>query len=180
MALVVIKPGPLLTIQDLGRPGWGRFGISPSGAMDPLAARAANALAGNPAGAPLLELTGAGAVLRFEAARLAAVAGADLGAAIASLSAAIVDAGATLHFSARRHGARAYLAVAGGLRVARTFDSAAADLGGGLGGRSLAAGDRLELADVPTTPATAPRDLGALGACYDDPHRLRFVAAADA
>lgn len=64
-ALEVIRPGILMTVQDLGRPGLGRFGVSPAGAMDGLALRVANRLAGNAAGAPALEITGPGAELRF-------------------------------------------------------------------------------------------------------------------
>ena len=35
-ALAVIDPGPFATIQDLGRRGYQRYGVSGSGAMDEL------------------------------------------------------------------------------------------------------------------------------------------------
>jgi antagonist of KipI len=187
-ALRIIKPGPLVTVQDLGRPGWGRFGVSPSGTMDPLAARAANALAGNAQGAALLELTGPGGEIEFEGAAFIALGGADLGAELTAPGAAAslapfratpVAAGQRVRFVARRRGARAYLAVAGGLTAPLAFGSAATDLAAGLGG-ALRAGERVALAN-PAAPAPARAgDLAALLRCYQEPDRLRFVAAAGA
>jgi biotin-dependent carboxylase-like uncharacterized protein len=186
MALLVVKPGPLLTVQDNGRPGWGRFGVSPSGALDPLAARAAHALVGNPADAACLEVTGAGAELQFQDACLIALAGADLGAEIcgvsnrrlAAFTAAPVAAGDRLRFTSRRRGARAYLAVQGGLAVApasRMFGSAATDLAAGLGPAPLRAGERLAAGNLPTVAAaTGARTLGQW---YEPADRLRFVPA---
>ena len=71
-----------MTVQDLGRPGLGRFGVSPGGAMDALALRVANRLVGNPDGAAALEITGPGAELRFHDPAPFAIAGADLDAAL--------------------------------------------------------------------------------------------------
>jgi antagonist of KipI len=184
-ALILVKPSPLTTVQDLGRPGWERFGVSPSGAMDPLAARVANAMVGNPPTAPLLEVTGAGAVIELEEARLVAMCGADLGAEVGApggakplppFTAARLEAGERLCLRARRRGARAYLAVAGGLDARRSFGSAASDLAGGLGGSPLRASDRVPLGRVEGEPP-AGTDLGALVRWYEDPGRLRFVPA---
>ncbi|HUB97160.1 MAG TPA: hypothetical protein VL993_14655, partial [Stellaceae bacterium] len=57
VALRVIAPGLSTTVQDLGRAGWMRFGVPPSGALDPRALAVANILVGNPAVAGALELT---------------------------------------------------------------------------------------------------------------------------
>jgi antagonist of KipI len=192
-ALRIVKPGPLLTIQDLGRPGWGRFGVSPSGALDPLAARAANALAGNAPGAPLLEITGRGGEIAFEDARRVGLAGADLGAEIVGAGAAARDlppfrgaavaGGDVLRLRERRAGARAYLAVRGGVVGDAAFGSAASDLAGGLGGRPLRAGDRVALGDPGAgvgAPDAAEASLASLRVFYADPERLRFVPAASA
>jgi biotin-dependent carboxylase-like uncharacterized protein len=187
-ALVVTKPGLLMTVQDLGRPGWGRFGISPSGALDPLAARAANGLVGNPSSAPLLEVTGAGGVIAFEEERLIAVCGADLGAEVGlpggprplpPFSATRLDSGESIWFRARRRGARAYLAVDGGVEARRSFGSAASDLAGGHGGGPLRASDRLALGRAVRALAVG-RDAAGLARWYADPDRLRFVPAAAA
>ena len=48
--LVVEHPGLQTSVQDLGRPGYGSMGVSPSGAADPVSLRLANLLVGNPPG----------------------------------------------------------------------------------------------------------------------------------
>jgi antagonist of KipI len=186
--IVIVRSGPLLTVQDLGRPGFGRVGVSASGAMDPLAARAANALVGNPPAAPLLEVTGAGAELLLEDGRLIAVCGADLGAEagapggarpLSPFAAAWLEAGERVWFRARRRGARAYLAVAGGLDARRSFGSAASDLAGGLGGSPLRAADRVGLGP-PERRAPPEAETSSVASWYADPGRLRVVPAGGA
>jgi len=178
--LEVVRPGLLTTVQDLGRPGLGRFGVSPAGAMDPLALRLANRLVGNDDGAAALELTGPGVELRFLAAAAFAVAGGDLGAALDGQPIELgrahqADAGALLSFPRRVRGARAVLAVAGGLEGPLLLGSASVDLDAGLGGR-LARGQRLAVG-----AASTPREVADVGFAYAEPFRLRFVpAAADA
>jgi antagonist of KipI len=61
----VLRPGMMTTVQDLGRPGWQRFGVTPGGAADACALRLANLLAGNSEGAAALEIAGTGPTLRF-------------------------------------------------------------------------------------------------------------------
>lgn len=200
MSLLVVKPGLLMTVQDLGRPGWARFGVSPSGALDPFAAYAANRLAGSSPEAALLEITGPGAVLRAESAMTIAIAGADLAAEVLPplnapgspadaepvgavappeplepFTSAYLAAGTTVRFRERRRGARAYLAVAGGFDVERVFGSAASDLGSHLGPRPLAAGQRLAV--IPCARPPDPRAARALTAWYQDGATLRFIAA---
>ena len=46
-ALEFLSPGILTSIQDLGRYGYGRYGVAPSGALDSYALRIANLLVGN-------------------------------------------------------------------------------------------------------------------------------------
>ncbi|MBW1712317.1 MAG: allophanate hydrolase, partial [Deltaproteobacteria bacterium] len=82
MGFRVIQPGVQTTFQDLGRPGFRRYGIPRSGAMDPVALRAANLLVGNPEGAAALEVTLQGLKLEAKADLAAAVAGADLGCTV--------------------------------------------------------------------------------------------------
>ena len=53
-ALFVVDPGLLTTVQDLGRFGYQRVGIPPSGPMDRAAFIVANRLVGNPDGAAAL------------------------------------------------------------------------------------------------------------------------------
>ncbi len=72
----VIQPGPLTTVQDLGRPGFAHLGVPASGAADPGSLRQANRLVGNPDHAACLELTLGRVALRFGASATAALAGA--------------------------------------------------------------------------------------------------------
>jgi KipI family sensor histidine kinase inhibitor len=72
----VIRPGPLATVQDLGRPGFGHLGVPYAGAADAASLQLANRLVGNPDGAAGLELTLGRAALRFPAGAWVAVTGA--------------------------------------------------------------------------------------------------------
>jgi hypothetical protein len=66
-ALSIVRPGLLTTIQDLGRVGHQSLGIAVCGALDPVALRAANALAGNPPEAGALEVLHLGPTIVVEA-----------------------------------------------------------------------------------------------------------------
>ena len=74
----VLHPGILTTVQDLGRPGFARYGVAPSGALDGFALRVANLLVGNPENTAALETAVMG--LRLKAVRdvVVAVTGANL------------------------------------------------------------------------------------------------------
>jgi antagonist of KipI len=150
----VIRPGLLSTVQDLGRVGLQRFGVAVSGAMDPLALRAGNRLVGNPDAAACLEMTIQGPDLEFLADALVAVTGADLSPVLDSRPVALwttvaVTRGSRLTFGPRRSGARAYLAIAGGLDTPFVLGSRSTHTGsrtGGLHGRALERDDILECA----------------------------------
>ena len=68
--LLIHRITPLCQLQDLGRIGYQRFGVSRCGAMDPYSMRLANVLAGNPQGEACLEFALAGAVFEVTATRL--------------------------------------------------------------------------------------------------------------
>ena len=167
-AVSVIKPGMLTTVQDAGRWGYQARGVPVAGPMDPVSHRLANALVGNGRGAALLEVTLLGPELEFEDERLVAVAGADFDLSlddrqVPSRAPFTVSAGSRLRFGARRLGARAYLAISGGITLPPTLGSRSTHLVSGMGGvngRALIAGDRLPLGD-PTRPqgtVRAPQD----------------------
>ena len=148
--LTVVDPGLLSTVQDLGRRGVGDLGVSPSGAVDWYAARAANRLVGNDDDAPLVETTLTGATF---------VASGDATFAVTGALAPISVGGAPRHGWRSSHargghritigpaerGVRSYLAVRGGFEVPRVLGSCATDLVGGFGGRVLAPGDALPI-----------------------------------
>jgi KipI family sensor histidine kinase inhibitor len=151
----VLRPGPLATVQDLGRTGYGHLGVPPSGAADPASLRLANRLVGNADGAAGLEFTLGRAELRFHADALVAVTGAATpvgitasggGGAGATLDSAFaVLAGSVLRLGAPAAGLRTYLAVGGGIEVPAVLGSRSADLLSGLGPRPLQAGDWLPI-----------------------------------
>jgi biotin-dependent carboxylase-like uncharacterized protein len=179
----VIKPGMLTTVQDVGRWGYQSRGVPVAGPMDPVSHRIANALVGNARGAALLEVTLLGPELEFEDERLVAVAGADFdlsldGRTIASNAPFTVAAGSRLRFGARRLGARAYLAVSGGIAVPPALGSRATHLVsamGGIGGRALVAGDRLPLGDPSRPHATALSPQEAIAALPDRHATIRVL-----
>ena len=151
--LEVLEPGLLTTVQDAGRSGWARYGVPPSGPLDTAAFIAANALVGNPPDAAALEITLSGPTLRVERECLIAVCGAtfDLwvgGLPVPMWHAVYVRAGRIITFGARCSGARAYLAISGGIALPPFLGSQATYLPGGFGGmegRALRARDRLPL-----------------------------------
>jgi len=151
--LEVLDPGLLTTVQDAGRKGWARYGIPPSGPLDTAAFAAANALVDNPPDAAALEITLAGPTLRVSRECLIAVCGADFELWVGTLPvplwhAVYVRAGRLITFGVRRSGARAYLAISGGIALPPFLGSRSTYLPGGFGGldgRALRAGDRLPL-----------------------------------
>jgi antagonist of KipI len=160
----VVAPGPFTTVQDLGRPGWGSYGVPPSGAMDTLALRAANLLAGNAEDAAGLEITMAGPALVFEASAVVALAGAAIEAAVDGIPVVPgesigVEAGQRLDLGKMTSGARTYLAVRGGIDVPALLGSrstlAAAGIGG-LRGRKLAEADFIRVGATAGAPLGAP------------------------
>ena len=156
----MISPGFLTTVQDLGRFGWAHFGISASGAADPVAFRAANLLVGNQENAPALEMTLSGGEFAFERAAVVAVAGSDFSSTVPLWQAMEVAGGASLRFGLARGGARCYLAVRGGLDVPLAMGSASVHVMTGVGGRPLRKGDVLAVGDAavrrPRPPAHNP------------------------
>jgi antagonist of KipI len=143
----VLSPGLLTTVQDLGRFGWAHFGVSASGAADALALRAGNLLVGNAEGAAALEMTLAGGAFEFESRAVIALTGSDFGAGLPLWSAVEVAAGETVRCGRTRSGARCYLAVRGGLAVARAMGSASVHVATGVGGRPLRGGDVLPVGE---------------------------------
>ncbi len=121
-AIEVVKPGLATSVQDAGRHGYYHVGIPPSGALDQFSLRAANLLVGNDEDAAVLECTLLGPQLLFRRDALIAVTGAEMapridGAAQPCNVALRIRAGGTLTFDYVKQGARAYLAVAGGIDV---------------------------------------------------------------
>lgn len=182
--LRVMAPGPRTTVEDCGRRGVARWGIPAGGAFDTLALIAANRLVGNRDDDAGLEITLGGAALvnAGDEGLGVALTGADCDARLVhGVASAPVSPGFALMLAPRdvlrlgyaRTGARAWLAVAGGIAVPRVAGSRATVLGagfGGLDGRALARGDTLPIGvpQRPVPPATATpasRDAAPPAAC---------------
>lgn len=157
MAINVIKPGLSTTVQDQGRPGYYHIGIPTSGGMDLFSLTAANLLVGNDAGAAVLEAVFMGPELEFAADAMVAVTGADMPAKVdgveqAGWTAFRIRKGQVLSFGMLKAGARAYIAVSGGIDVPVVLDSRSTYTLGALGGhhgRKLEAGDVLPMGAGP-------------------------------
>ncbi|MEV7750996.1 biotin-dependent carboxyltransferase family protein [Streptomyces griseofuscus] len=164
-ALVVVRPGMLTTVQDLGRPGYAHLGVPRSGALDPPAAALVNRLAGNGPDAAVLETTLDGCALRPRSTVTVAVGGAPCPVTVGGRPAAwgapvVVPAGELLEVGAVSAGVRGYVAVRGGIAVEPVLGSRATDLLSGLGPAPLAEGAVLPLgrpAGAPARVDTAPQ-----------------------
>ena len=147
--MIIRQPGPLSTVQDLGRTGCQSLGFPVSGAMDTRALRIGNLLLGNPENAAAVEMTMAGMTVEFTSAAIIALTGADMAATLNGeplppWTAVYVHKGDTLACGAAVTGLRGYLCVAGGIDVPEVLGSRSTSLKVGLGGfegRKLKAGD---------------------------------------
>lgn len=131
-----------ISVQDLGRIGWRRFGVPMSGAMDDHSARAANVLLDNPPDAPLLEMLLQGQRLRVLQTCWLAVTGADASSTVKDWHAVEVLKGSELVFPVNQKGVWIYLAIAGGFAGEVMFGSASVSARAGIG-NLLQSGDRL-------------------------------------
>ncbi|MFB9277149.1 biotin-dependent carboxyltransferase family protein [Cohnella cellulosilytica] len=153
MNAVMLKPGLLTTVQDLGRYGVQQYGVIVGGAMDAFALRVANLLVGNAENAAGLEITMLGPEIFFPEPTLLSICGGDLspvlnGRDIPLWRTVYAPEGSRLRFGPLKLGCRAYLAIAGGVDVPERMNSRSTYLRAGLGGfegRALQAGDRLPI-----------------------------------
>ncbi|MBV2156000.1 biotin-dependent carboxyltransferase family protein [Kitasatospora sp. SUK 42] len=152
--LLVVRPGPLTTVQDLGRRGVAHLGVPRAGALDQPALRAANRLVGNAPDAAGLETTLGGVALRALGPVLVAVTGAPAPVTVDGRAAAWgapveVPAGSVVEVGPATAGVRSYLSVAGGIAVPPVLGSRSADLLSGLGPAPLTADGRLPVGPRP-------------------------------
>jgi antagonist of KipI len=153
MGIRVLKPGLMTTIQDAGRNGFQRLGVSPSGAMDPFSYTLANLAAGNFKDEAALEITLIGPELLFEKNAIISIFGAETEARLNGRSVqrgrpVRASIGDVLSFGRMKAGCRTYLAVHGGIRLPITMGSRSTYLKAGFGGhegRSLIRDDVLHI-----------------------------------
>lgn len=144
-ALIVKACGPALSIQDRGRFGLQRFGVSPAGAMDVYFLAAANVLAGAPPEAAAIELGPGLARFVAQGELTIAATGPDCSLSVAdqvvpASTAAQVRDGEAVTLRVGSRAAYAYLALSGGVASPPDMGSRAMHRRSGIGGAALAAG----------------------------------------
>jgi biotin-dependent carboxylase-like uncharacterized protein len=164
-ALRILAAGPGVTLQDGGRRGYLRFGVTGAGPMDRLAMATANHAVGAPAGATAIEISLGGIDLAADGATLTiALAGGSFdvsldGRKLPAAARLALAPGSTLRVRAGAAGAWCYLAVGGRIDIPLVLGSNATHTRsalGGLNGRALGAGDVLPIRDaIPCDAGTA-------------------------
>lgn len=159
--LEVIKPGLETSVQDYpGRIGFWNQGFPPSGPMDSWSFRLANVLVGNEPGTAALECQFVGPALKVQRDGVVAVTGGDMqpkldDQPVAMWESIAVEAGQTLALSFAKTGARAYVAIAGGIATTpwlgsrSTFHKAGV---GGMDGHALKAGQVVPVGEATGKP----------------------------
>lgn len=187
----ILSSPSLATVQDLGRTGFYRYGVSRSGAMDRLALVIGNLLLGNDRNAAGLEIPILPLRLRFDVDINFALTGADCNAALDGRPlppfwATRARAGDVLTLDAPRSGCRAYLCFAGGIDVPEVLASRSTQLReafGGVQGRALAKGDRIAAGDndiqLPEGGLGALPPASALGGPNTTGTAVRVIPAAE-
>lgn len=152
MNMKIISAGPLTTVQDRGRFGYMRYGITTSGVMDERAYDYGNYLVGNTGGEACLEMTLKGVSVEFVGNGVIAFTGADMspvlnGVSVQTGEAIEVTDGDLLEFGFAGKGLRTYFFCRGGIEVPVVYGSRSTNLKcefGGFYGRKLMNGDVLE------------------------------------
>lgn len=160
MGIRFLNGGLLTTVQDAGRRGYQRYGVSVSGAVDVRSHVCANILVGNSFDEAVLEATLMGPSMEFTSPSVIAITGGDLspklnGSPCPMYQAVRAAKGDVLSFGQVRSGCRAYIAFAGGLEITPVMGSRSTFLKAGLGGfegRKLMTGDEIAFRDADFVP----------------------------
>ena len=183
MGIRVISPGLATSVQDLGRPGYYHLGIPISGAMDRYALRCANLLVGNAENVAVLEAVFLGPEIEFTRDAIVAVTGAALppkvdGDVREGWTSFDVKKGQVLSFEYLQTGARAYIAISGGIDVPVVLGSRSLyGLGalGGFNGRTLQAGDEIGIGENSGNSSTGRSIPATLRRLPGSPAELRVI-----
>jgi len=146
----ILSPGILTSVQDLGRYGYGRYGVAPSGALDSFSLRIANLLVENRQDQAGLETTLLGLRIRALNDIVIAVTGGNLQPqrnkqSIEMWRSHVLKKDDILSFNAPVSGFRAYIGVGGGICVPCVMDSKSTNLPSGFGGYQ---GRQLNIGDI--------------------------------
>lgn len=166
-SLEVLRSGPLSTVQDLGRPGYSRYGVPPAGAMDPFALEIGNILVGNSRETAGLEMTMVGIKARFLLRTSIGITGGAgsftlNGQKISCWRSILIEPGDVLDIGPITEGCRTYLTITGGITVPDVLGSKSTYLPahfGGWQGRILKRGDLLPGLPLPEGRTIRARNL---------------------
>ncbi len=169
----IIRPGLLSSIQDRGRWGYQKYGMSPAGVMDSFSTRIANKLVDNDEYEALLETTLLGPEILFNCDEVISITGANMnpkinGQPVPMWTSLFVEKGDLLSLSGSVSGLRSYIAFSRGLDVPTIMGSKStftrAKLGG-FHGRKLNKDDQISLGD---------RELSTRGAYLPEKYKPRY------
>ncbi|MFD3744592.1 biotin-dependent carboxyltransferase family protein [Nocardia sp. NPDC058633] len=191
MLIYIERVGPLATVQDLGRQGWFDSGVGQAGAADRGSLRLANRLVGNPENFAAIEVLLGGLALRADGHLTVAVTGAPApatvdGTPVGHASVLELDEGQVLRLGLASTGLRSYVAVRGGIEVAKVLGSRSRDTLSGIGPDPLDVGTQLPVGPPPRTlptvdfaPVALPPEVLTVRACpgpradwFTDPDQL--------
>ena len=151
----IVKSGPMTLVQDRGRFGFQKLGVSVSGAVDIDSFDLGNMLVGNDRDTACLEVLLGGLEIEFSGDSVIAVTGAESDVTIDGVPISLgvsyfVHSDARLELGRATSGLRTYIAVSGGIDIPQTLGSRSTHIAskiGGVDGRSLVAGDELNLGE---------------------------------
>ncbi|MFI5014008.1 MAG: biotin-dependent carboxyltransferase family protein [Hyphomicrobiales bacterium] len=160
MSLIVVDAvGPATSVQDAGRSGAQRYGLTTSGAMDRVSLAIANALVGQPCGSAAIEIGPLGAAVTARRGDVrVSLAGADRAARVDKRrgrwsrswinETLFIAEGETLTLDPARSSVFSYLGIEGGIAGEPVYGSLSVSARAGLGSpypRPLRPGDKLEV-----------------------------------
>jgi len=161
--LEILSPGLLSTVQDIGRFGFGRYGVAPSGAVDKFSLRVGNVLVGNRENEACLEVTLFGLKVRVITDTVIAITGADFDPYINDdkplkmWTTHLLKKGDIISFRGLKSGCRSCLAIKGGISVPAVMESKSTNLPSGFGGLE---GRPLKKGDIIYSDCTSPNKTG--------------------
>lgn len=190
--IAILRAGLQSSVQDCGRFGYRRLGVTTAGALDVASMRLAQLLVGNDEGAAGIELGGGRFVFQAKSERLFAWSGGEYrvtigGEDIPSLHTAKISPGETVELQAVQP-SRTWFALSGEIDVPEVMGSRSTDVRAGFGGangRFLRDGDELPLGAETPFGQSLRRNLASRRSSWSAPRfpvrkeRLRVVAGKD-
>ena len=152
----VLRAGPFVSVQDIGRTGYKRYGVTGSGAMDRFSYRMANIAVNQSLSNPALEVSLGGLELLCEHGTVAAaIAGGNFNIqlddkSVQSCSTVIIKEGSVLRIRPGPWGSWCYVAFAGSIDSDSWLGSQSVHLNSGLCGKPIEVGDTIQLSDTAT------------------------------